>query len=95
MNAVIWLLIIYFFIMNLIAITTTIRDKLAAVNHRRRVPERTLMLLGTLSSCLGMWITMKAIHHKTRKAKFMIGLPLIFVGEAILTVVILKLLGFF
>lgn len=91
MNGVIWIIFLYYFITNVIAIMITIRDKVAAVNKRRRVSEKNLMLLAILSSGIGMWITMLLIHHKTKKRKFMIGLPMIFVMELLIIIVVLKL----
>ena len=51
-------------------------DKRAARRGKRRVRERTLLLLGlfggALGGCLGMW----AFRHKTRHPQFRYGLPL-------------------
>lgn len=49
--------------------------------RKRRVPERTLLLWAALSGCVVMYITMQLIHHKTRKPKFMVGIPVIFILE--------------
>ena len=74
-------IILYLILINLLAIIVTAHDKLAAVNHRRRVPERTLMLLSALGGAPAMYLTMLVIRHKTRKPLFMIGIPLIFLLE--------------
>ena len=66
---------VYYLILGLISIFITIWDKLAAKRHVRRVPERTLMLLGFLGGALPMYAVMLAIRHKTRHKRFMIGLP--------------------
>ena len=42
----------------------------------RRVPEATLLWLSALGGATAMFITMLLIRHKTRKAKFMVTLPL-------------------
>lgn len=68
---------VYYLILGLISIFITIWDKLAAKRRARRVPERTLMLLGLLGGALPMYAAMLAIRHKTRHKKFMIGLPLL------------------
>ena len=50
-------------------------DKRRAVQHRRRIPERTLLcfsVFGGIGGLLGMLIC----HHKTRKWKFKILVPL-------------------
>lgn len=75
------ILIIYLIIINLIAIIITIHDKNAAKKHKWRVPESTLLSVAALSGCIVMYITMHIIRHKTKKPKFMIGIPVIFITE--------------
>lgn len=67
----------YWALISLFAVCATLWDKRAARRHRRRVPEATLLLLAVLGGGVCMYITMKAIRHKTLHKKFMIGLPLI------------------
>ena len=74
-------LAVYLIIINLIAIVVTAHDKLAAIRQRRRVPEKTLMLISALGGALAMYLTMLVIRHKTRKPLFMIGIPVIFLLE--------------
>ena len=74
-------LVLYLIVINLIAIVVTAHDKLAAIHHRRRTPERVLMLIAALGGAPAMYLTMLVIRHKTRKPLFMIGIPLIFVLE--------------
>ncbi len=74
-------LAVYLIIINLIAIVITAHDKLAAIRQRRRVPEKTLMLISALGGAPAMYLTMLVIRHKTRKPLFMIGIPVIFLLE--------------
>ena len=74
-------LYIYLAVINLIAIIVTVHDKIAAVNDRWRVKERTLMLISALGGAPCMYLTMLIIRHKTRKPLFMIGIPIIFILE--------------
>lgn len=67
--------------MNVLAIYATIHDKNSSRKHKWRVPESTLLILAALSGCVGMYVTMHIIHHKTKKPKFMVGIPVIFVLE--------------
>lgn len=66
---------------NLCSVVVTIHDKRAARRGRRRTPERTLLLLAALGGAVAMYVTMRLIRHKTRKAKFMVGIPAIVLGE--------------
>lgn len=86
---------IYLVIINLIAIIVTVHDKRAARKHKWRVPESTLLILAAFSGCVVMYITMHIIRHKTRKKKFMIGIPVIFVLEIVVALVIFHLYGVF
>ncbi len=77
------LLLGYLIIINLFAALITVKDKRAAKLHRRRVPEATLLWIGFFGGALGMWLTMKRIRHKTRKAAFMVGLPMMIVVHSL------------
>lgn len=81
MDPLLIVLISYAVIINLISIIITIHDKNAAKKHKWRVPESTLLAVAALSGCVVMYITMHLIHHKTRRPKFMVGIPVIFILE--------------
>ncbi len=78
-----WFIISYLIVINFISVIVTVHDKKAAKKHKRRISEKTLMILAALSGCVCMYITMRIIHHKTKHPKFMIGIPVIFVIETI------------
>lgn len=78
-----WILVAYLVIINILAVYATIHDKKSAIKHRWRVPESTLLILAAMSGCVVMYITMRIIHHKTKKLKFMLGIPVIFVLEVL------------
>lgn len=71
----------YLIITNIIAAAVTVYDKKAARKHKRRVPERTLLLTAAISGCVIMYVTMHIIRHKTKHPKFMLGIPVIFIAE--------------
>lgn len=60
---------------NVLAVCVTAFDKWAAKNRRFRVPENTLLLLAAVGGSGAMLLTMWLVRHKTRRAKFMLGLP--------------------
>ena len=68
---------IYLAVINLIAVIITVADKRRAARHRWRVSESALLIVSALGGGVGMYITMIIIRHKTRKLKFMLGIPLI------------------
>lgn len=66
------------------------RDKRLAVKKKMRIPERTLItaaVFGIFGAAAGMVF----FHHKTRKPKFYIGIPVIFALEAALAVLLLEI----
>lgn len=72
-------IILYFIIINLISVIITIYDKYQAVHNKWRVKEFTLLLFSALGGSVFMYLTMLIIRHKTKKPKFMIGIPIIIV----------------
>ena len=64
--------------MNLVTFIVYAYDKHIARQNRgkRRVPERTLILLSFLGGCLGAALGMVLCRHKTKHAKFLILVPL-------------------
>ena len=69
--------LVYFAAVNLALLVTMGADKRAAVRKRRRVPEATLFALAVLGGSAGGLLGMLLFRHKTRKAAFQIGFPLI------------------
>ncbi len=76
---------IWIAVISVISVILTVYDKIAAKAGGRRISEKTLMLSGLLGGAAAMLVTMLIIHHKTRHAKFMAGLPI----EMILHIIIL------
>lgn len=80
------LIAVFWVIMSAAAVYATKADKSYAKKGKRRIPERTLMLIGLFGGAEAMYITMKKIRHKTKHNKFMIGLPLEIVLHVLLIV---------
>lgn len=79
------ILIIYIAIISVISAILCIYDK--AVSRRNkvelRVPERSLLVLSALGGSVAMYLCMLLIRHKTKHLKFMLGIPFIFIVQAI------------
>ena len=87
------ILIGIFVLMSVIAVCITVRDKVAAKKDpKNRTPEATLMLIAALFGSFAMYITMQIIRHKTKHAKFMVGIPILMVVHAALIVLYILVL---
>ena len=62
--------------MNLLTFAVFGADKRAAVQGRWRVRESTLLLLCLLGGAAGGLLARHVFHHKTRKSRFAMGVPL-------------------
>jgi uncharacterized membrane protein YsdA (DUF1294 family) len=96
--AKLWPLWAAFGVMNLITFAVYAYDKHIARQNRgkRRVPERTLILLAFLGGCVGAALGMVLCRHKTKHAKFLILVPLsVILWAAALGALIAHLLGAF
>ena len=83
----------YIAVISLISIIVCCYDKIAAkkfTKHRTR--ESTLLLLSALGGSVAMLLTMYAIRHKTKHAKFMVGIPFIIIAQIAIVALILFLL---
>ena len=67
----------YLTIINAIAFALMLADKARARKNLWRIPERTLFTAAILGGSVGSLIGMYLARHKTKHAKFVIGIPLI------------------
>lgn len=79
----------YIILISLVSVVVTIKDKSCAKKGKWRVPEKTLFILSALGGSVAMYITMKAIRHKTQHKRFMIGIPLIMAAQAAIIVLLI------
>lgn len=75
-------------IMNSVTFYLMRKDKQLARHRKKRISERTLLLVAAFFGALGGWIAMYAYHHKTRHLKFSLGLPMLFLLQVYLTLVL-------
>jgi uncharacterized membrane protein YsdA (DUF1294 family) len=64
-----WLVALYL-VANLLCLVLYGLDKWAAIHCRRRVSERTLLVLGLLGAWPGAFVAQSIFRHKTAKAAF-------------------------
>ena len=82
------IILIYLAAISLVSIIVCIYDKAISKKNRveLRIPEKSLMILSILGGSVAMYITMQMVRHKTKHAKFMIGIPVIIVLQIALVV---------
>lgn len=86
-------LLSYLCIINALGFLIMLIDKRKARKNQWRIPESTLMLVAALGGSIGTLIGMYSLRHKTKHAKFYIGVPFFLtlqVGLAVAIYVILK-----
>ncbi len=81
-----WIVIAALVLLNLIAFLLMGIDKRKAVRDVRRIPEKTLLTACGLFAALGGLIGMYTFHHKTRKLKFKLGVPLMLIAQVAIVV---------
>ncbi|MCI9087087.1 MAG: DUF1294 domain-containing protein [Clostridia bacterium] len=79
-------IIIYLVAINLITFLVMWLDKRKAKKGRWRIPENTLLLFVLLGGGIGGIVGMYVFHHKTQKAKFVIGFPVILICEILIII---------
>ncbi len=77
---------VYLAAVNLAAFAAFGADKYKAVRHRWRIPETTLLGLSLIGGTAGGLMGMRLFHHKTRKKRFAIGLPLMLAAHILLLI---------
>lgn len=91
MEKIILSIIAYYISINFIAALMAVSDKRKAQKGKWRISEISLMLIGFAGGAFGELFAMKKIHHKTRHAKFMIGLPIaVFIHTIIIALIFYK-----
>lgn len=80
--------VIYLFIVSIISVFVTVLDKYLAKHNMWRISEKTLFIFAVLGGGVAMYTTMRIIHHKTRKNKFMFGIPAIILLEICIAAII-------
>ena len=77
------LLCLYLLIINALGLLIMLADKEKAKKHRWRIPESTLLTVAALGGSIGCYAGMRLFHHKTRKPKYYIGVPVIFAVQVL------------
>lgn len=76
--------IIYLIVINIIAFLAMFIDKRRAKYGKWRIKEYTLFILALLGGSIGAIAGMYTFRHKTKKARFFIGFPVILIIQILL-----------
>lgn len=77
------ILIVYLIAINIIAFVIYGIDKQKAIRKQWRIPEAQLLAVAAIGGSAGALLGMQFFHHKTRKWKFRLGVPLILAVQLI------------
>ena len=86
------LVLICLLLINAAGLLVMLADKEKARKNLWRIPEATLLTVAALGGSIGVLAGMYLFHHKTRKPKFFIGVPL---NLTVQLIAVLLLLGKF
>ena len=78
--------VIYLIVINILGFLVMGLDKHKAKMADRRIPENTLFMFTILGGGVGTVAGMYVFHHKTKKMKFKVGMPLILILEILIFV---------
>lgn len=67
----------YLLIINIITFIIYGIDKYKSIKHKYRISEVTLIILAIIGGSIGAFFGMIIFHHKTKKKKFIITIPII------------------
>ncbi len=81
--------LLYLFVVNVIAFILYGIDKRKAMKNKWRIPEATLIGVAVIGGSIGAYIGMQVFRHKTKHKKFTIGVPVIFITQCIVIICIM------
>ena len=89
------ILLIYLAVVNILTIIVFGVDKMNAKSNRQRVRIVTLLGLAFIGGSVGALIGMYVFHHKTKKAYFTVGVPLILLMQVVVLFYVMNMGIFF
>lgn len=74
---------LYLLGISLWGVILVLQDKRASRRGSWRIKESTLLLVAALGGSVAMLIAMRCVRHKTRHAKFMVGIPAMIIVQTV------------
>ena len=78
--------IIYLIAINLIGFAVMFIDKYKAKRGKWRIPESTIFLITAIGGGIGTIAGMYKFRHKTKKARFTVGLPFLLILDILIII---------
>ena len=79
-------IIIYLVIINIFTFFIMWLDKRKAKKGKWRIPENTLLFFAVIGGSIGGITGMYIFRHKTQKAKFVIGFPVVLICQILIII---------
>jgi len=79
-------IVIYLISINLLGFMLMLFDKYKAKRSMYRTAEKTLLTVALIGGSIGSLIGMYTVRHKTKHARFTVGIPIMLVLQIALTV---------
>lgn len=87
------ILLVYILCVSIIAFAAYGIDKRKAEKNKWRIPESVLIMLAVLGGSIGALAGMLVFHHKTKKAKFVVGISAILLIQIAAVIILLTYVG--
>ena len=84
-------LIYYLILINIFCLLIAGLDKFNAIKNNFRIPEKVFFILSLIGGSLGTLSGMYLFHHKTKKMKFVLGIPFLLILNIICIYLIVKI----
>lgn len=81
----------YLILVNVLGLVIMHLDKNKARRGQWRIPENTLLAIAILGGSIGIFLGMQLFRHKTKKLKFVMGIPLILAVQGFLILQLWKI----
>jgi uncharacterized membrane protein YsdA (DUF1294 family) len=81
---------IYLAAVNVVAFILYGIDKYKARKHYYRIPEKVLLGIAVLGGSIGAFLGMYTFKHKTKHAKFTVGVPTIIIAQAVIAFLLVR-----
>ena len=88
---VLFILIIYLLVMNILGFLLMGIDKYKAKKRAFRIPEATLFTVALIGGSIGTTLGMFTFHHKTRHWYFLYGMPAILILQLAIAFLLFQL----